>query len=292
MVYLYFYMGLALLFLFVLVPAYASCSMNSKRKSGYRDAYFVTPWELGVPFEKISFRSGDGVVLRGWWMSRPGDRVIVGCSGLNGSKDDLVGIGTRLWSAGNNVLLFDCRDRGESDPARRTAGYRERGDISAAVRYAKERVRGARIGVIGYSMGAAASLPAAADDPGVRAVVSDSAYASLGDIISDAFRRRFLPAGLLLALSDIFTRLAFGYRLTSLKPLDSVHRISPRPLFIIHGADDSVIPADHARRLFERAGEPKELWIQEGADHCGAYFVDREKYCRRVAAFFKKHLSG
>jgi fermentation-respiration switch protein FrsA (DUF1100 family) len=43
-------------------------------------------------------------------------------------------------------------------------------------------------------------------------------------------------------------------------------------------------------RLYEAAGEPKELWLLEGAGHCDAYFADREAYCERVAAFFEEHL--
>ncbi|HEY8446077.1 MAG TPA: alpha/beta fold hydrolase [Thermomicrobiales bacterium] len=53
-----------------------------------------------------------------------------------------------------------------------------------------------------------------------------------------------------------------------------VHRISPRPLLIVHGARNGLHPVEEARSLFARAGEPKELievadgahldWIQPG----------------------------
>jgi hypothetical protein len=43
-------------------------------------------------------------------------------------------------------------------------------------------------------------------------------------------------------------------------------------------------------RLYEAAGDPKGLWLVEGAGHCETYFLDREAYCDRVAAFFEEHL--
>ena len=258
----------------------------------YRDRYFVTPFEARAPFEPVSFRSAGGVTLRGWWMARPGRRVVVGCSGLDGNKADLIGIGPALWRAGNSVLLFDCRDRGESDPAPRSAGFLEALDVKTAVRFVEGRVPGARIGLLGYSMGAVACVMATAGLPGVRAVAADSAYASLELLLASRLRRRHLPAGPILFLSNLYNRLAYGYSLSAVSPLDAAARISPRPLLLVHGGADSVIPVEHAHRIHERAGEPKELWIADGADHCGAYFADREAYCARVADFFEKALGN
>ena len=60
---------------------------------------------------------------------------------------------------------------------------------------------------------------------------------------------------------------------------------------LYHGTRDAVTPLDHAYQLFEAASEPKELWIAEGAHHCGAYFIDRQGYVARVAEFFAQGLA-
>jgi fermentation-respiration switch protein FrsA (DUF1100 family) len=284
--------AIAALAVLLLAAAHTSRSINRSKKRTYADRYFITPYELNVPFQNVEFRAEDGVLLRGWWMPGPSGRVIIGCSGLNGSKADLIGIGTYLWRAGNGVLLFDCRDRGESDMAPRSAGYRETGDLGAAISYVRMQIAGARIGVIGFSMGASVVVMAAAKDRDVRAVVADSPYASLAEIITGAYRRWCLPSRLLMFLADLFNQLAYGYRLSEIRPIDAVHRISPRPLLLIHGSSDSVIPADHSRRLFAKAGEPRQLWIADGVEHCGAYFLDREIYCKRVADFFDRAFAG
>ena len=50
-------------------------------------------------------------------------------------------------------------------------------------------------------------------------------------------------------------------------PINEVSKISPRPLLIVHGSDDVGIPLAGVKRLYEEAGEPKDLVVVEGADH-------------------------
>jgi fermentation-respiration switch protein FrsA (DUF1100 family) len=49
--------------------------------------------------------------------------------------------------------------------------------------------------------------------------------------------------------------------------LNWVGKISPRPLLIVHGTQDDVVPLDSSRALYERAGEPKDIIIIQGAGH-------------------------
>ncbi len=59
---------------------------------------------------------------------------------------------------------------------------------------------------------------------------------------------------------------------------------------MIHGANDTYIKPDMARRLFRYGSDPKELWIVEGAKHNQALTVAGEEYCRRVLEFFNLHM--
>ena len=49
---------------------------------------------------------------------------------------------------------------------------------------------------------------------------------------------------------------------------------------------DSVIPPAQQRSVYEALPHPKEIWEVPEADHCGAYFADRERYVARVIGFF------
>ena len=275
------------------IAAYTTRQLNGPRRPTPVDRFTFTPWEVQVTWEPVSFVASDGVTLRGWWLTHEGAKdTIVACTGHRGAKSDLLGIGSGLWRAGNNVLLFDFRGCGESDLAPLSVGFHELRDLHAALAFVRERLPGSPIGLIGYSMGAAVAILVAADDPGVGAVVADSSYAAIGDVIANAYRRRRVPVAPLLAASDRYNAWRYGYRFAALRPIDAVARLAPRPLLIIHGEADALTPVEHARRLHAAARDPKELWIVPDTAHCGAYFVDREGYVARVAEFFARGLGG
>lgn len=268
--------------------------------SGRPEAGFTfTPWELGVDFEPVRFDTADGVRLKGWFLPRPESRrAVVAMHGYRGNKAQILGISSYLWRAGFNVLLFDFRGRGESARASISMGLWEVQDLAAALDEVGRRAPGAAVGLLGYSMGGAVAL-LGGDDPRVGAIVVDSAFASQRGVIEhvaarDAGRlfggrlggRAFVPA------------VEWWHRRLGKPPFDAISPeaalagLEDKPLLIIHGALDSVVPEDEARRLAAAAGDSQEVWRVNGASHCGAYFVDREAYCARVATFFGRHLAA
>jgi pimeloyl-ACP methyl ester carboxylesterase len=48
---------------------------------------------------------------------------------------------------------------------------------------------------------------------------------------------------------------------------DVVGKIAPRPLLLLHSANDSVTPTEQSIEMFKRAGEPTELHLFSGLDH-------------------------
>ena len=66
--------------------------------------------------------------------------------------------------------------------------------------------------------------------------------------------------------------------------------LAPRPLFVIHGTADSTIPVEQAIQIYRAAQQPKELWLAEGAEHCGAYFQDRCSLLRACREFLSRYL--
>jgi uncharacterized protein len=131
----------------------------------------------------------------------------------------------------------------------------------------------------------------AATEPDVAAVVADSPFATMRDVIANAYLQRRLPTRPLLDLADAVTQWRYGYPFEAVRPLDAVAAIAPRPFLLLHGTADTVIPVSHAHQLYAVAGEPKELVIFEGAPHCGGYFVDRPAYVGKVAEFFDAALA-
>lgn len=275
------------------IAAYTTHHLNGPMRHNFLDSYTFSPFELKVEHEPVMFRAADGVQLRGWWLPHPESRsVVIGCTGHRGAKHELLGIGSELWRAGHNVLLFDFRGRGESDSALCSLAFYEMADLRAAIAFAAQRVAGAQIGVLGYSMGAAVAILVTAEEPRVQAVVADSPFATMRGVVGDAYRRRRLPVGPILSLTDTVNRLWYGYTFDAVQPIDAVRALAPRPLLLIHGTADQVISVSHAHLMYAAAGAPKELWLVPDVDHCGAYFADRPAYVARVTSFFERTLGN
>jgi uncharacterized protein len=255
---------------------------------GPRERKFVTPWELGVPHEEVSFRTEDGLLLGGWWLpSAQAKRTVIALHGHRGARHHCVGIAAALWRRGANVLLFDHRGRGSSEGKSISLGHFETIDVSAAIGYAVSRAQGVPLGLIGYSMGGAVALISASRDERVGAVVADSPFASERELVRALLRKQIGPlCSPVAALSEHL----LPYDPTEVEPLMEVAKIAPRACLFIHGLRDRTCAPEDSVRLYEAARDPKGLWLVEGAGHCDAYFLDREAYCDRVAAFFEEHL--
>jgi dipeptidyl aminopeptidase/acylaminoacyl peptidase len=254
------------------------------------------PTELrGVDGEEIWFPSLDGTRLHGLWI--PGRKdypTIVLCHGYYKSLAEPLDVGLELNQASYNVLLVDFRACGRSGGRFTTVGWKEAWDVKAAVRCVRDRYGSRPVGVLGISMGAAAAIIAAAQSQDVVALVADSAFADLEGIMRKKIPE-FAPVPWLVPFgwaSVLIGELMAGGRLRSLRPVDYVGSLSPRPVLFIHGERDSYIPHEQPEELFEAAGEPKETWTAPGSDHAVARLDHRDEYIARGLAFFDRHLRG
>jgi uncharacterized protein len=172
------------LFVFGWVP-YWLAGLVTVRRYHYHDKENagLTPASFSLAYQDVSFRSKDGVPLRGWWVSAPEARgTVVLVHGLNRSRIEMVKKVPFLHQAGWNALLFDLRHHGESGGDATTFGAREKEDVHAAVALARSRSQ-APVVLWGVSLGAATVMLAAAEDPEVAGVVCDSSYRSLRDTV-------------------------------------------------------------------------------------------------------------
>jgi len=157
--------------------------------------------------------------------------------------------------------------------------------------YARMRDPVARIGALGYSMGAAVTIMGSVRTPEIEAVVADSAFATHRRVVEYAVRRTtHLPFVLFEWVTDALLWWRAGYHLKQVEPLRDIACLAPRPILLIHGLRDSVVDPRDAPLLYNAAGEPKELWLLPNAEHCGSYFEDRVAYARKVSAFFDLYL--
>jgi fermentation-respiration switch protein FrsA (DUF1100 family) len=248
--------------------------------------------------EEVSFSSAeDNVRISGWFFaardSQPGPAVVL-CHGIWTGRRECLPLALRFRAAGYNVLCFDFRAHGNSDGRFTSVGGLETNDVIGSVQYLKLRpeVDPTRIGVIGFSMGAAATIQAAARCPDIAAVVADSAYASFIDAAKYSFHVvTRVPHFPMAPLALHWAKWIVHVDANQLRPVDVIGRISPRPIMLTHGVLDEIVPVRHVHTLFQAAEEPKELWVVPDAHHVGARDIDPDLYFQRVESFLKRSLA-
>lgn len=227
--------------------------------------------------------------LSGWLIrGSAGAPAVVLVHGFKGNREDMLPWARFLHEAGYNVALFDTRGCGRSSGAFIGLGVAEREDISAMVAAARGFFQTDRVAVLGISLGAGAAILAAANDPAISAVIADSAWTDQDFLLS---RVSFVPFGAVRIPVPPYGVAAVnamvGTDVTKARPLDVVSAIGPRPIFLIHAADDEngTTPVEGARRLFAAAAEPKHLWIAPRGGHIEAINAYPDEYRARVLDF-------
>ncbi len=192
------------------------------------------PGRHGLRYEEIAFPSPlDGTILRGWYMPapRPTGRAVVllRASTATGSSGGIsLRLAADLVADGFDVLAFDLRAQGTSDGDTLSFGAREQDDVLGAVAVA--RARGARhVAVVGFSMGAAAAMLAAARSPDIDALVLDSAFADLRDTLGAGIGSTWHVPGPIVGYALLLYRLLSGTDPASVVPAAAIPALSTPP---------------------------------------------------------------
>jgi len=252
-------------------------------------------------FETVHFPSRQqGLTLTGWFVeSKPDAPAVILTHGLNGCKCSprILTVAGILHRNGFNVLMYDMRDHGESDieDGRAAIGNEEYQDLLGAWDWLVEEKHfdPNRIGVFGESLGAGTTLIAFGQEPRLAAAFVDSPYADLPQIINEELARNNYP--LFLAPGGIFmARLIAGDNLTAFSPKSAIHNDAGRPIYIVHGTEDTRIDVHHTHQLAELAKQASAnvtVWIPEGVGHANAVFASPDEYEQRLVTFFRESLS-
>jgi fermentation-respiration switch protein FrsA (DUF1100 family) len=246
----------------------------------------ITPRDLNMGYENVSFETSDGLTLRGWYIPcvSANAKTLILLHGYPADKGNILPALAFLHE-NFNLLMFDFRYLGESAGSYSTAGAKEVEDLLAAIRFLEGR--GIReVGVWGFSMGGAVALMTIKRAPEIRAVISESSYANLGDMAFELFKLPLLnyPMAYLVRL---WAKLFLGIDLNDISPAESV-RGTMIPILIIHSSADEVIPFSHGQLLLQAlAKNPNaEFLFGERTIH-GQLGSD---YQNRVRDFFLNHM--
>lgn len=284
--------GLLLVVLFVALSYHLYRRAFVPPRPAFLDDFAFSPFEFQADYEEVDLVTADGINFGAWHFRQPGSpQTVIISGGHKGQRQSSVGIAVALWRKGFNVIAYSYRGMPGSDRAPITFGIKEVLELQAVIAFARKRIPNARIGLLGYSMGAVVSLLGAAGEPGVQALVLDSPFSELRRVLVENVRRASkLPGTPFVWLAGLMFWLRTRCWLSSCSPRDVLSSLEPRPLFFIHGGADDLVSVNHSRVLYDAYRGPREIWIVQGAPHTGAYFADRPLYVERVAGFFARHL--
>ncbi|HRP62483.1 MAG TPA: alpha/beta fold hydrolase [Phycisphaerales bacterium] len=238
--------------------------------------------------QEVWFNSTDSTRLYGWFIpSRlhaeggPPAPTILHVHGNAGNIQSHTYFTEYLPHAGFNVFIFDYRGYGQS-----AGSAKRRNDLIADTHAAldamlqRSDVDVSRIGLYGQSLGGAIGVNLMAERPEIKAAVIESAFTSWREIAASVvggdppnFIGRWLAA---LVLPD------------HARPIDAIARIE-RPMLLIHGDADSIIPVGHSRRLAAAAPDFAELLLLPGGDH-NTLRDSHPEIDMQVVRFFRRHV--
>jgi alpha-beta hydrolase superfamily lysophospholipase len=226
--------------------------------------------------------NGDGVNLKGWRFRAQGAKrgTVVFLHGVGDNRGSSVGIAQHFVARGFDVLAYDSRAHGESGGDACTYGFYEKRDLARAL----DLLGDDHIVVMGWSMGAAVALQAAAQDARVGVLV---AVAPIADLRMAVYERA--PA--IASRKNVDDALSIAeqqghFRISEVSPVTVAPKIQA-PTLVIHGASDHETPVAHSRQVYQALRQPKQLLIVPGAAHDDPL---RPEVWSEVDAWIDQHL--
>ncbi len=217
--------------------------------------YNRSPSDVGLRYEDVWLAVADeataaGQRIHGWWL--PAERAdaptLLYLHGVRWSLGNNLFRIARWRELGFNVLAIDYRGFGRSDGELPSETQIHADARAAWTELRRREPRAERRFIYGHSLGAAVALELAADQQGAAAVIAESGFTSLPNVVAD----RNLPVGPLLTQRfDAITAT----------------RALKVPALFIHGTADAVVPSWMSERLYAAATVPKQLLLIEGGSH-------------------------
>lgn len=250
-----------------------------------------------LPATDVTFAATDGSQITGTY--RPGHRAnspaILLLHGNGASRAAMDANAAWLSDQGFATLAIDFRGHGESAVADHSFGWFEARDAHAALDWLKRRQSGARVGVIGVSLGGAAALIGEHGPVPADAFVLQAVYPDIRRAIHNRLSMR-LGSILATVIEPLFSYQALLRQGVSPDALSPIHAVSAvrAPVLVIGGGEDGRTPPVETRAMFAAArhAPARSLWIIPGQDHDAVTTEESAAYRARISAFFTQILGA
>lgn len=254
--------------------------------------HHTDPGALGLGFDTVRIATANGKTVHAWLIPAPEARAapaVIVMHGWGGNAALMLPLAAPLHAAGYTTLFVDARCHGASDDDTFASLPRFAEDVEHAFAWLATHagVDSQRIALLGHSVGAGAVLLAASRTPQVAAVVSVAAFSHPAAMMRRWLATRHIPEKPIGLYILKYVQKTIGHRFDDIAPVTTLSRIR-RPVLLVHGEDDAIVPIEEAQQIFAARGEsPVELMTLSG-DHDA--FADLEHHMGQLVAFLDRVL--
>ena len=277
--------------LFLLVALLALFLMITNSFKNPVRAHDKTPDNMGIPFEEIRIPTQNNRSLYGWWT--PGDKtahtiILVHGWGRNASR--MMPYIKVLHEKGYNLIAFDSRNHGSSDKDDFSTMLKFSEDIRSTIDFGIEQgfIKD-HVGLIGLSIGGAASIHASAFDEHIKAVVTVGAFANPKEVMIKQLKDHYIPTPIIWLILR-YLEHKVGFKFQDIAPELHIGH-SHASILLIQGEEDVTVPVEQAEKLKKNAKkEEVVLWKIPGRGHSDCHF--EKGFWEKVIAFLEQNLSS
>lgn len=164
-------------------------------------------------------------------------------------------------------VLLNVRNHGDSSDEKYTTILTFKDDIINTINYFEKNGSGQKHFILaGHSMGGAAVLAAAADDPRIKGVISISTFANLQDLVSLALKEKNVP-GLFIKSIIHYIEFRIGEEFNNLSPVTTINQFHS-PVLLVHGLNDLIVSIDNMEAIKDSANRAAvKTYICNEDDH-------------------------
>ncbi len=246
------------------------------------------PGNLPFDVEEIQIPLEDGRHLYGWWIAADKNApTIIFAHGWGRSARRMLPYLKKFCCQGFNLLAFDARGHGNSDPDKYSNLVKFAEDMIASINFVvnNKKSQNHDFYLVGLSIGGAGSIYAAAHDKRIKKVVTVGAFAHPASVMKKQFKDHHIPYYPMIWL--MFRYLRFFQKLDLNEIAPEKHITSAEASFLlIHGAEDVTVPVEEGKRLAQAAGDHAELWIIPHRGHSDCHL--EKGFWDKVIGFMKR----
>ena len=256
------------------------------------------PHNFGIQdYESVVFSplNEEEIDLRGWWIPHDNARAtVIWVHGIDGTRAGNMEFLASLYKEEYSVFMFDLRGHGESDKVPIGGGAYEHRDLLGAIAFTKVKAADMPIVLGGTSLGGAIVLMTASQDPLMKGVIVDGAFANIVSLIrQETADRTPIPswaAGILQPGLIMMGKLFKDADVSKVAPVEYVGDIQ-YPIAIIHCKSGKRIPFSHAEEILRASPKDSVSLFVDGCDHAQAYEKDKKAYKEFVFRYLETRLS-